>query len=656
MDSTVETSCKSEAKKEKRSWQFYTGITLGGLLLLVILMYLLAPIFAKSIIKSKMNKVATAHQWEITVQKMKVSHYKLRKGFTCSFQDMLVRDAASQDSLVYMNQLQANVALRLKHGMHAQVHQVQSDYAFLSFMSKKDTTHKTEHKGEKDYPKTLNKMMQLFTEFCPEQLSSHRIEVKTIVEQTLVSYQIDSLTIQSDSLQGTCTQVVGDTLIRWQISGQMEPENDIYSGCFSLIENKCDDKVRLLKGKFNTTFLCDKLTFGLQKLKSEKGTAQVLLKGKAENAYIENPKLAEDAVLIENASFNFNVNISDRSIMVDSSSTATLNGLTVHPFLRYEKQKQAHITMSVKEKDINAKTFFNALPKELFTVASKLKVGGKMDFSVLFDCDFAHVDDLKFDFSLKGHGLSFDDETMAYFAKYSSSFEYPCFDGDTLSRNIIIGPEGSSFCSFERIPKFLTCAILASEDASFFRHRGFIKTSIRDAMVTNIKNHRFVRGGSTISMQLVKNLFLNRKKHFSRKLEEMLLVWLIEDHQLISKERMFEIYVNIAEWAPCVVGITEAANFYFDKQPEQLNFGECVYLATLIRAPKQYAYTLNNVGEVTNARRSEMRFVAQRMLDREMITEAEHAQFNSYVATNITEEKIEAAKSLYTEVKEKKKK
>ena len=282
MNFTMKTFCKSGDKNRKRSWKFYTVISAGGILVLLLVLYLLLPIFAKSYIKNKMSKVADSHQWEITMQKMNVSHYKFRKGFTCSFQDVLLRNADNQDSLVYLNQIEADVALKLKGGLHPQVHQVNSDYAFLSFMSKKDTTQKDNSSSRKDYPRTLNKMMQLFTEFCPEHLLSNRVEVKTMVEQTLVSYQIDTLIIQGDSLLGTCTQVVGDTMICWLISGQMEPEKNIYSGSFILRENVFHDKVRLLKDKFNTTFLCDKLTFGLQKLQSAKGEAKVLLTGKVE--------------------------------------------------------------------------------------------------------------------------------------------------------------------------------------------------------------------------------------------------------------------------------------------------------------------------------------------------------------------------------------
>ena len=623
------------------SRRFWVVLSVSIVLALCLLGYLLMPVFAKSYIRKKLASEAEAHHWELSVGDIKVSQYHPRNGFTCSFKDLLICRENSQDSMLYVNTISAKVALALKGGLHVTTRDIESDYAYFSFQSDKDTLNQQNNDTEKDYPQRVKKMLQLFTDFFPEQLSSRKIVLATQEPDFALQYDIDSLTICGDSLSGHCTQIANDMMVRFQISGNVRPRDNVYNGHITLVDNPCNDHVRLLKGRLNTEFLCDDLSFGLQIDQISGNNASLTLSGQVKNAQVDNPKIAEQEVLVENASFDLNVRLSEKSITIDSSSVMKLNGLAIHPFFFYEKKKEPHIVMSVNEKGIDMRTFFGALPKELFTVASKLKMSGKMDFSAIFDCDFAHVDDLKFDFKLKSHDLSLDKSTLAFFGKYERPFDYPCYEGDTLLKTLHTDPAEPTFCPFEQIPHFLKYAILASEDASFFTHRGFIKSSIRDAMVTNLKKHRFVRGGSTISMQLVKNLFLSRKKHFARKIEEMLLVWLIEENRLLEKERMFEIYVNIVEWAPCVYGIVPAAEFYFDKKPDQLTFGECVYLATLIRSPKMYEYTLNSAGEVGNGRRSEMRFVAQRMLDREMITEAEHAQFSSFVATQISDEKVE---------------
>ena len=89
-------------------------------------------------------------------------------------------------------------------------------------------------------------------------------------------------------------------------------------------------------------------------------------------------------------------------------------------------------------------------------------------------------------------------------------------------------------------------------------------------------------------MQLVKNLFLERQKTIARKLEEMIITWLIEENRLVSKERMFEIYLNIIEWGPQVYGAQEEARFYFDKDVADLTLAEAIFMAGIIPQPKRF--------------------------------------------------------------------
>ena len=78
-------------------------------------------------------------------------------------------------------------------------------------------------------------------------------------------------------------------------------------------------------------------------------------------------------------------------------------------------------------------------------------------------------------------------------------------------------------------------------------------------------------------MQLVKNVFLSRKKTIARKAEEALIVWLIENNNLTSKERMFEVYLNIIELGPGIYGVGEASRFYFNKKPAELTLSESIF-------------------------------------------------------------------------------
>jgi hypothetical protein len=95
---------------------------------------------------------------------------------------------------------------------------------------------------------------------------------------------------------------------------------------------------------------------------------------------------------------------------------------------------------------------------------------------------------------------------------------------------------------------------------------------------------------------LVKNVFLGRRKTIARKVEEILLTWLMERRSLVSKNRMMEVYLNVIEWGPGIFGATEAAQVYFYKHPSELNLGECTFLASIIPMPKKVRWFLDSNG------------------------------------------------------------
>jgi membrane peptidoglycan carboxypeptidase len=165
--------------------------------------------------------------------------------------------------------------------------------------------------------------------------------------------------------------------------------------------------------------------------------------------------------------------------------------------------------------------------------------------------------------------------------------------------------------------------VLTSEDPSFFNHAGFVEESFRESIATNFQKGRFVRGGSTLSMQLVKNVFLSRNKTISRKLEEALIVWLIEQNRIVTKERMFEVYLNIIEWGPNIYGIGEASKFYFEKYPSQLTLAESIYLASIIPHPKYFRYSFDATGNLKPYMANFYKLVSGRLVKREKIAQSE---------------------------------
>jgi membrane peptidoglycan carboxypeptidase len=164
---------------------------------------------------------------------------------------------------------------------------------------------------------------------------------------------------------------------------------------------------------------------------------------------------------------------------------------------------------------------------------------------------------------------------------------------------------------------------MTSEDGSFYLHRGFLPEAFIESMITNIKERRFARGGSTISMQLVKNVFLSRNKTVARKMEEALIVWLVENQGITSKDRMFEVYLNIIEWGPMIYGAQEASRFYFAKDVSKLTLAEAIFMASIVPRPKWFRYSFDEHGHLRESNAGFYRQVSEKMLKKGWISEAD---------------------------------
>lgn len=140
--------------------------------------------------------------------------------------------------------------------------------------------------------------------------------------------------------------------------------------------------------------------------------------------------------------------------------------------------------------------------------------------------------------------------------------------------------------AYDRISPNLKSALIASEDAKFLDHDGFDWEGIQTAWEKNLKKGRIVAGGSTISQQLAKNLFLSSKKTPWRKAEEAIITVMLE--QMMSKERIFEIYLNVIEWGNGVFGAEAAARHYYKTGASSLSAGQAAKLAAMVPNPRYF--------------------------------------------------------------------
>ena len=149
-----------------------------------------------------------------------------------------------------------------------------------------------------------------------------------------------------------------------------------------------------------------------------------------------------------------------------------------------------------------------------------------------------------------------------------------------------VGPgEPSAFVPLKELPGYVGGAMYLTEEMGFWTGGAVSLPLIERAVNTNLKGGRFVYGGSTVTQQLVKNLFLSRDKVLTRKLQEALITARVLD--AVSKERLLELYLNCIEFAPGVWGVQAAARHYFQKDARALSPREAAFLAMLKVAPSQ---------------------------------------------------------------------
>jgi hypothetical protein len=147
----------------------------------------------------------------------------------------------------------------------------------------------------------------------------------------------------------------------------------------------------------------------------------------------------------------------------------------------------------------------------------------------------------------------------------------------------VTGPGSPGWTPYEQISPHLVAAVLTTEDGGFFSHTGFSADSIRRAIVRDLREGRFAVGGSTISMQLAKNVFLGHEKTVARKLQEAVLTWMLE--QSMAKEEILELYFNVVEYGPGLYGIRNASHHFFGVGPNELTPVQAVYIATILPSP-----------------------------------------------------------------------
>jgi monofunctional biosynthetic peptidoglycan transglycosylase len=167
-----------------------------------------------------------------------------------------------------------------------------------------------------------------------------------------------------------------------------------------------------------------------------------------------------------------------------------------------------------------------------------------------------------------------------------------------------------------------------SEDSGFFEHDGIDIDAILNSVAVNLKHRKYELGASTISQQVVKNLFLGSEKKVFRKIKEILITEKLEKR--LSKNEILEIYLNMVEFGPDIFGVNAASQHYFGRPPKDINAPEGAFIALMLPSPRRYHYAIFENRNLSPARRKKIRRILGDMLANDFISSRQYQEYSHY--------------------------
>lgn len=484
---------------------------------------------------------------------------------------------------------------------------------FDAFLKKDETT--TAENEKRDYAKVAYRLISKVLNLVPTDMKVENLSFKLDDNGKKTTINFQKLRLVNQQLETSVTVQTKAFSQRIRIEGFADPRNKIADIRFFNIDTGAI-KVPYLDERYGLKSSFDSIRLNIQNI--EKSGSELHLDGFASiaNLMINHKKIASKDVVIKNAKFDFRFLLGSDFISIDSSSTVQFNKVKFHPYLAYETEEDTIYKLKVAIPKMKAQDFITSLPDGLFTHFQGMEAQGNFAYNLDFMFNKNKPNRLVFDSKLKKENLRITKYGEANLNKLNGEFVYRAIIQNVQQRPVLVGSANPNYTPLDQISPYLQKCVLTSEDPSFFSHRGFINEAFKQSILKNIRTKKFSRGASTISMQLIKNVFLTREKTASRKLEEILLVYILENNRIASKERMLEVYFNVIEWGPNVYGIGEAAQFYFQKSPADLTLKECLFLATIVPKPKKFMWFFDNEGNLKSYAKQQQKFLSNLMLRR----------------------------------------
>jgi hypothetical protein len=485
--------------------------------------------------------------------------------------------------------------------------------AFLK--QKKEDNSLTENSN---YAKSAYRLLSRALNLVPTEMQLENLSFRMDDSGRKVALTINQLQLKEEVLATTIDVKTNSYFQKWNIKGTANPRDKTADLKFF---NNDHSKIIVpyLNERFGLLSSFDSIHLNIAKIEMQSGELHIDGFSSIANLTLSHPKIASKEVVVKKALFDYHFLFGEHFMAIDSSSTIQMNDVKMHPYAEYSTEQDTVYKLRVAIPKMKAQQFITSLPKGLFSHFVGMETQGNFEYKLDYKFVKHKPNQLVFESKLTKENLRILKYGEANLSKLNSEFTYRAMENGVPQRPIIIGPTNPNYTPIDQISPYLQKAVLTCEDPSFFSHRGFINDAFKQSIIKNLKTKKFSRGASTISMQLVKNVFLTREKTLSRKLEEILLVYILENNHISSKQRMLEVYFNVIEWGPNVYGIGEAANFYFTKKPSDLNLKECLFLASIVPKPKKFMYEFNPDGFLKAIENKKQTFISNLMLRRGLI-------------------------------------
>ncbi|MCL2824106.1 MAG: transglycosylase domain-containing protein [Polyangiaceae bacterium] len=245
---------------------------------------------------------------------------------------------------------------------------------------------------------------------------------------------------------------------------------------------------------------------------------------------------------------------------------------------------------------VSCQSVLDALPVSLAPVVHGMEAVGTLSLDGELRFDESKPGDFRFKYDSNGDCRFTSVPAFVDVRKFRGPFKRMAYDQRGQPVEVETGPGTRGWTYREGISHFVNAAVMTCEDGRFYRHRGFDHEAIHNSVRDNLREGKFLRGASTISMQLAKNLYLGQEKTVSRKLQELILTTYLE--QVLTKNQIMELYLNIVELGPMTFGFGNGAWLYFNKPASDLSLSQAMYLASVLPAPSRQHFGKD--GKVTD--------------------------------------------------------